>query len=42
MFKQNMYDLFDELKGNHSRIGVGRETPFPHDKVFQIKLADAE
>jgi len=44
LFKQTIYDLFDELRGEHSRVGakkVNKNTPIL-DKVLQEKLVDAE
>lgn len=46
LFKQTIYDLFDELKGEHSRIDskktVGRSHAIVIDKELLEKFSDAE
>ena len=43
MLRQDLLDLFDELKGNHSRLkDVQDQTTFTPDKVILDKTAIAE
>ena len=44
LFKQTIYDLFDELKGEHSRLGAKNlgKKPVILDKEMIEKLTDAE
>lgn len=44
LFKQTIYDLFDELRGEHSRIGSKKlaKNNLVLDKIVLEKLCDAE
>ena len=42
MFKQTMYDLLDEVKGNHSRVGPAQTNQITLDQTLSDKLTDVE
>ena len=42
MFKQTMYDLLDEVKGNHSRVGPSQMNQITLDQTLSDKLTDVE
>ena len=42
MFKQNLYDLLDEVKGNHSRVDKPANGAIIVDQTLQEKLAEVE